>query len=340
MSCITCKLNPKGPFHLGTKETVLEGTAEYVHSDTLFSAICNTYRLLYGNTQLENLLQLFKVHQPPFLISSAFPRANDILLFPIPKNVDLGDFAEDRKKFKNVAFISKTIFDQIIAGTAIGEHVQEENLVQNGRVLLTNTDIESFKRQVSALENGLKIWTRKEVPRVVIDRTTSASEIYHFGEVSYSKGCGLFFLLKFERNAKYEREIKATMRLLGDTGIGGDRTSGKGLFKIQKPEFEPIEIDFTPRDCFTTLSLYYPTRDELKLLKNGRYELIGRGGWIYSPADRNMRRKFVRMFVEGSVFQTQNGLYGDLVPVTPEAFTRHEVFRYGYAFSVPMEARR
>ena len=66
-----CKLKPKADFHLGDKEAVLEKTSDYIHSDTLFSAICNAYRLLYGNERLQEVLKLFEDREPPFLISSA-----------------------------------------------------------------------------------------------------------------------------------------------------------------------------------------------------------------------------------------------------------------------------
>ena len=75
-----CKLKPKAHFHLGDKEAVLEKTSDYIHSDTLFSAICNAYRLLYGNEGLQEVLKLFEGREPPFLISSAFLYAGKILV--------------------------------------------------------------------------------------------------------------------------------------------------------------------------------------------------------------------------------------------------------------------
>lgn len=54
---------------------------------------------------------------------------------------------------------------------------------------------------------------------------------------------------------------------------------------------------------------------------------------------KNLRRRTVRMFSEGSVFsaESNSGLYGGLVNVKPEDFAEHEVYRYGYAFAVPLE---
>lgn len=330
MEFTICKIVPRGSFHLGTKEGILEETADYIHSDTLFSAICNSHRLLYGNEELESILEQFKDDDPPFLISSAFPFVKDMLLFPLPKNVDFGEYVEERKEFKKVEFVSRTIFERILENKDIKEDAKKENLIQRKRILLTS-------EEKSELGDD-KIWSEREVPRVTIDRKTSASNIYHFGEVFYSNECGMYFLIDFKKK-ECEKEVKAAIRLLGDEGIGGDRTYGKGLFKIKEPEFDRISMDFQPRNGFVTLSLYYPKKDEVPKLKDGYYEFISRGGWIYSLEGRNIRRKFTRMFIEGSVFGVPTGLYGDLVPVGPKEFTHHEIYRYGYAFTIPIEVK-
>lgn len=86
-----------------------------------------------------------------------------------------------------------------------------------------------------------------------------------------------------------------------------------------------------------TLSLYRPRKDEIPYIKNGFYEIVGRSGWIYSQDKRNMRRKFLRMFTEGSTFQSHKGTYGGLIKVNPSGFEIHDVYRYGYAFPLPIK---
>ncbi len=326
MEFTICKIKPRGSFHLGEKEMVLEKTSNYIHSDTLFSAICNAYRLFYGNEELKKVLNLFEGREPPFLISSAFPYIDEILLFPIPKNTDFGDYTKD-KKFRKVEFVSRTIFERITGGEDIKEHIIGENLVQGNHVLVTSKERTKLSTD--------KIWTIKEVPRVVIDRKTSASNIYHFGEIAFADNCGLYFLMDL-RMKEYEKKVEAAIRVLGDEGIGGDRTYGKGLFKA---DFKEVKMDLEPKDHFVTLSLYHPREEEVSILQNGYYELINRGGWIYSIEAKNKRRKTVRMLLEGSVFNAPTGLevYGGLASVKPKGFRDHEVYRYGYAFAVPME---
>lgn len=321
MELTVCKIDPRAPFHLGTKENILEDTSEFIHSDTLFSAICNVYRLLYGKDELEELLNSYTNNTPPFLISSAFPYVNcekDVLLFPLPKSVDLGRYVKDYKKYKKIELVSKDLFVKMIAGKA---NFENSFLIQSNKVLITSNEIKNTKE--------IKIWSTREVPRVAIDSKTSASSIYHFGEVVYLNG-GLYFLIDF-KNSYYTKKVKAAIRVLGDEGIGGDRTYGKGIFKIKG--FEPIKFDITSNRSFVTLSLYYPKPDELHGLK-GDYDIIKTGGWIYSIEGTTHRRKVVRMFTEGSVFEKPIKMYGKLVPVAPSGFS-HDVYRYGYAFPIP-----
>ncbi len=350
------KLEPRAHFHLGEKEGVLEHTSDYIHSDTLFSAICNAYRLLYGEEELTEALKLFKDREPPFLISSAFLYADKILTFPLPlsinwdKYVDGGvieglnaerkekekiDKFDILKRLKRVKFVSEEIFWNMTGEESrLKDYINDENIIQG--FLLTDEEVGEERKRFGVKENkGIKFYAKKEVPRVAIDRKTSVSNIYHFGEVSFAKDCGLYFLMD-SRTKEYEQKVEAAIRVLGDEGIGGDRTYGKGLFKF-KVGFKEIKMNLEPGSHFVTLSLYYPGEEELSMLKDRYYELINRGGWIYSMEAKNLRRRTVRMFAEGSVFKSADtDLYGGLANVKPEGIDLHEVYRYGYAFAVPM----
>jgi CRISPR-associated protein Csm4 len=341
MGLILCKLEPRAPLHLGIKEAILEETSEYIHSDTLFSAICNACLLLQGKNELEALLAKFRDRNPPFLISSAFPFIKEILLFPLPKSIDFSKYSSEPKKFKRVEFISEEIFRAIIANREINKYITTNNLLQNKRILATIEEVKLIQEayKVKNVEE-LKFWVKREVPRVVIDRKTNKSNIYHFGEVVFTRNCGLYFLIRTFNGfkEKYEKMIKACLHLLMDEGIGGDRTYGKGLFKRIK--FNAFSIDLESKDYFITLSQYHPRKEEVSYVKEGYYELVNRGGWIYSPNGRNMRRKTIRMLTEGSVVKSHNEPYGSLTSVKPDEFTAHEVYRYGYAFPIPIEVKQ
>lgn len=301
----------------------MEETSEYIHSDTLFGAFCNAYRILYGKDHLEDLLEKFK-KDTPFRISSAFPFVEDTYLFPLPKSTNLSIYSDDKKKFKKVQFVSQSLFEKILRGDEIGEILEDYSQLQDKKVLIER-------------ERDLDhIWRVKEVPRVTIDRKSNTSEIFHVSELAFSKGCGLFFLVEFNEDisTKFKAKFKAAINLLSQEGIGGERSCGKGLF--EKPEFKDFKLRVPQPQSSNhlTLSLCYPSKEEVAGLKNGYYELIKRGGWIYSPDGKNKRKKGIRMIKEGSVYNGK--ITGSLKDVTPPGFNSHTVYRYGYSFNVPI----
>lgn len=306
-----CKLKPKSSFHLGERENFLEGTDVIIHSDTLFSAFCNGYLLLYGKTKLEELLQRFLTNNPPFLISSAFPFWKSKLYFPIPYNQ-----IPKEKKIKKILFIEKEGFEKLLDGEKI------EEVAENFKTIPDINAKEEEKRTP---------WQIITTPRVGLSRLNNhpGDRYFHFGEVFYKENSGLFFLLDFKDDS-LKKEFDAVFRLLGDEGIGGDRTVGKGFYE---PEFGQININLPDCESVITLSLYSPSESELFDIKDGYYEIIERKGYIYSPYNQSLRRKSIRMFKEGSVFKTKKK--GRIVDITPEIFNFHKIYRYGLCCALP-----
>jgi len=299
------------PFHIGIKEGSLEETLNYVPSDTLFSAFCNVYRLIYGKEKLEQLLKEFIEENPPFLFSSIFPCIDGKPLFPLPKGIGKERLKLDgeKKKLKKIEYVDEDIFKALLKGETI--EIEEKNIIQD---------------KILSKESKEFVWKEIERPRVTIDRKTSSSEIYYFGEVVFMDK--LYFLVDL-RDEKYKKEIETTVRVLGDEGIGGDRTYGRGLFRMIR-EVNEIEFDEIDSPWHVILSMFYPTKEDLKGLK-GYFELVERGGWVYSIDGRSKRRKFIRMFVDGSVFNKK--VIGSMVKVAED---RHPVYRYGYALTLPI----
>lgn len=317
MEYLKCKLKPKTAFHIGVKEGSLEKTMHYIHSDTIFGGICNTYRLLYGKEELENILQKFKDNEPPFFISSAFPYFENIIFFPIPKLINFskyGTIDRDVKKFKKTEFVSLGVINSI-SKNELENHLDTENIIQ-GRLMVTQEEKNKIGEK--------SIWKEKERPRVTIDRKTNASNIYYFGEVEYCDRCGLYFLIKL-MNYEIENKIKAAIRLLGDEGIGGDRSYGKGLFTAEFSKFEWNIND----GVFINLSLYLPKDDEIDMVKRGYYDIVARSGWVYSSDKRGERKKFTRMIKEGSCFEGRKEFYGEFLDAGISN-KYHSVYRYGY----------
>ena len=94
---------------------------------------------------------------------------------------------------------------------------------------------------------------------------------------------------------------------------------------------------------FVTLSLYYPQREEFEngVTRNASYKFVTRRGWISNPKKNALRRQQVRMYTEGSVFsELGNEQYGGSCRVlekNPALGLDHDVYRYGYAFHLPIK---
>ncbi|MCX7837764.1 MAG: type III-A CRISPR-associated RAMP protein Csm4, partial [candidate division WOR-3 bacterium] len=257
MNFTVCQFKPKGPFHLGEREGWLEGTNTFIHSDTLFSAFLNAFLLLFGEKELENLISSFENNEPPFLISSAFPYWQDLLFFPVPKNQ-----ISIEKKVKKIEFVEQRGFEELLKGKRL------DNLL-NGL------------KKIPQDEEPYYPWSVENVPRVGLSRFDNhpGERFFYFGQISYKDNAGLFFLIKY-LNKSFKDKLEATMRLLADEGIGGDRSSGKGLFELLN--FREIEIKVPDdADGVITLSLYYPKDEsEIKGIEKGFYELLERKGYI------------------------------------------------------------
>lgn len=303
------KLRFKSSIHIGQREGFLESIEEIIHSDTLFSAFCNAYLLLYGREKLEKLLDIFRGN-PPFILSSCFPFWKEKLFFPIP----LSQIPRE-KTLKKALFIEKEGFEELLNGRKL------EDLEKNYEILPSK----KYEKPYIILKNL----------RVALSRLNNnpGDNLFNFAELFFSRDAGLFFLLDL-KDPSFEKEFISAMKLLQDEGIGGDRTAGKGLFYLEKSEEFELKIPEKP-DGFLSLSLLFPEENELADLKDGFYEIIERKGYIYSPFTKSLRRKSIRGLKEGSVFLSRKK--GKIVDVTPEYFREHRVYRYGFGFNIPVK---
>ena len=317
---VTYYLNFRSPLHLGRRGVGLEETEISIPADTLFSAICQTWRTFYGETHLTNFLAQYETGEP-FLLTSTFPFAGDTRFFPKPL-IDLNvDADADLKKLKKVRFVSEKCFRQIVNGEPIA--FDSGHLINDGQLWIHDDD-----------KCPRTVWQTDKRPRVTLDRQSSTSEIWHLKAVKFEENCGLWFDAKFEVE-EIQTQIETILRVLGDTGIGGERSAGYGTFDLHS---ESAESESDPEsNRFITLSPICPRdADQLNMLIQGDnvgYALEERSGWIGSSEGSGLRRQQVWMFTEGSVLNGNSAQVGRLVDLKPEACP-HPVWRYAYAWPI------
>jgi len=321
MKTYVYKLNLSS-LHISSDPLSIKKPELMIHSDTLFSAVVNSYMELFGNA--EDINEEFFLN-PPFTVSSAFPYYKGTLFLKKPslrlkisekKRVNL------RKKIKKAQFTSVDLFRHIISGDELEEEIFFED------VFMSNAPIDK------------RIMKTMEIPHSMISRRTNQSQIYYTTVVKFHRSAGLLFLARFRgEEAKYKFE--AALMLLGDSGIGGDRTNGCGMFDFS---VENLNADFeNDGEYFVTLSLYHPTRNEIEkgILKNSHYNFVKRQNWIFSKKAQPIRSKSVRMFAEGSVFKNHLDVQGNAVNTTPTLLEEdnklgHKIYRYGLLFKIPV----
>ena len=302
----------------------LEKTEIYIPADTLFSAICQTWLTFYESESLTTFLKGYTEDRSvlPFMLTSAFPFAKDVYLFPKPLTL-----STQSKKGKRVQFVSQSIFQDIISGTP--PEFSEDQLINGEEVWMSPEDKE--KLETSSDKNST-IWATNTRPRVTLGSRSSGSEIWHVQTLQFNTDCGLWFAAQFDSDETKHR-IETLLRVLGDTGIGGERNAGYGMFDFTETT---LEIPMPEAgNQFVTLSPICPKSSEQleQLLTDDiAYTLNPLTGWLSSTGTA-ARRKQVSMFAEGSVLHTSDAHIGRLVDLRPDNW-EHPVYRYGYAWQV------
>src|SRR3990172_5928804 len=273
-------------------------------SDTLSGAICWSIYHLYGARTLTTMLDEFK-NKPKFILSAAFPylekNGSRIRFFPKPlirelRNDDVENLAvkqagkkADReslafkkevvkvsgklKEIKKVSYVSESLFKEIV----------EVKLDMKG-IYKRQTDTGTAENDIEKLGNSLvtfgerkKIDPDKELKDILKESDVLKNQI---DRVAGTTGEGLPFLNKeFFLNRIYGglwflirtddiEFFKPLFSYLQDTGIGANRTNGKGHYEITWNE-KPYQLPEAQKpDSFIILSRWFPYESE-KIFGNG-----------------------------------------------------------------------
>uniref|UniRef100_A0A7C4VT25 CRISPR system Cms protein Csm4 n=1 Tax=Fervidobacterium thailandense TaxID=1008305 RepID=A0A7C4VT25_9BACT len=152
--------------------------------------------------------------------------------------------------------------------------------------------------------------------------------MYYVGHVRTGEETGYWFFM--DLCSEFEECVKTVIRVLGDEGIGGERTYGYGQFI---PEFIEDNQPYMG-SSFVLLSVFKPAENEVESLETKRYKIIKRGGYVYSPYSdilTNLRHPMYNVFAEGSVFEKP--VKGELT-LSFDSST-HPVYRNYRAYLLP-----
>lgn len=319
------KLNFTSPLHLGRGigETYDTGS-KLLHSDTISSALASARVQLFGDKNLKDFLESFKV-------SSAFPFYKNHFFFPKPMiklNLEIENQNEhlQNKSLKKIEFVEQPVFEQLIS---------------NAKVTVPELFFSENKKYLWSEEPAIQHIIKTEVQqRVTIPRDGQGdSKPYYVERLFFNENAGLFFLVETENRQTFH-EIEVSLKYLEDTGLGTDRTVGNGFFKS---EISNLKLTVPEDGNYSmTLSLFCPLKEELEsvLHQDTAYLLEKRGGFIAGASleqFRHLRKKSVYMFKEGSVFNG-NTLTGKVLNLRPQWDDEklHPVYRSGMPVYIPV----
>jgi CRISPR-associated protein Csm4 len=318
------KLHFHSPLHLSKGKEDDYGESEQVlHSDTLKSALYVCALKLLGTSVVGEDNGFFN----SFRISSAFPFYKGELFFPKPmlrlQPFLKADISEEKqaKTHKKISFLGKGYFEDLIGQNILS--IQKKHLFSKGRFVSNHQDVLSLGDESILVS---EVQQRVTVPSDYAQDPTP----YYVDRLFFHDDAGLWFA--FEGTEETFSIVENALKLLGDEGVGTDRTVGNGQFSSTTDQ---IELILPPNATHQLmLSLYCPKRTELSKsdLKTSSYGLIKRGGYLASPAKAEhltLRKKSIHMFTEGSVFSTTENLKPSFSGLT------QNVWRDGQAFCIP-----
>ena len=308
----------KDKYHFGIKDWTTSRI--YCPSHTLFSAIVNNYVAAYGQSNIEKLKEI--------RVSGVFPclldENNEPFIKFIPKplcnlNINKEYLEKNPKKIKKVEFISYGFLKKQNKKSLN----EDEFEIIGGKFLITNEEFEEICEKISDNKNvnntrreqikNIKIIDYQNEMKTAINRITGLSLegylyvssfikplVYYRNKNEIAFKSGFWALIEIPNDI--ERELHLAIKLIKDTGLGGEISSGAGLFENINIEDFKEELN---KSSYLSLSSYIPTEDEWKYNKNWYYQIEKYKGWVFSyvnPKVIKIPKKSIYYITPGSVF--------------------------------------
>jgi CRISPR-associated protein Csm4 len=346
----------RNALHIGSPRSGagVESSLDFIHSDTLWAAIANYWAIIgsANGISFKDFLDSFRrgnndestksSNVPLFTISSAFlfsvKGRDSRYCLPKPLSVSFGlsqlnqpdKRSNESKQFAKTLKSSRFISREHFAGW-------QEFTRPMGRSVF--------------LEQSERIGDDAIRPQSAIDRLTNNSNLFH-SALTYmepvSDRDGLYFLVRTADDSVVGALETVLQVIIDAGGIGGDVSSGCG--ELRSCTIRQIQDDDDSWACLRgpenpnahcLLSLCIPSSTAHSSDQYVAYDTVIRKGWTGSLSTTMQRkRKTVHMLSEGSVLVSREpGCLVTLTPdlnVTPEWRGLHDIYRYGFAFLVPI----
>jgi len=253
-------------------------------SDTLFNALCWAIVALEGEGRLEELIGMFDEGRPPFALSSPLPRAEGeggkVDFYPLPPRPRLSPSVWEEvsrpggglllrfrgaKRLERAKYGSEGVFSVLLGKGPEGAWDELFRMSQEGRALVKGEFL-LLAEEAGRLTNGpLEEHSKGMISaHASIDRlsvATAGGGEFFFEEVRFFHPRLSFRVLVRAADENVKGTIETAFKYLEDAGIGGERTSGLGRFKVEVGGEGSLPDGGGRR--FLCLSRYIPAKGEL-----------------------------------------------------------------------------
>ena len=312
---ILIRLRPTGPWRIGPDSGDRDRVDRIYHSDTLYSAIAAAMARL--GTLDEWLDATVRASEPAVRFSSCFPFQGDTLFVVPPRNL-WPPPASSKVRWKGARFVPLSVVDSLVNGRAVSEEGWAVDGISECLIPLGG-------------QGPFRVSVRSSA---AVDRMGAEVAPHSSACLEFAPDAGMWMTAHFNDDA-WKNRVIAALRLLVDSGFGGERSRGWGRATLEVSEdqsFLPVSSDGA-QTAWWMLSLFQPAAEEAIDWSRGNYEVTTRGGRVESHAGWGEAKRPTRMIAEGSVVVAAAEPRGTATDVAPEGFP-HPVYRSGYALAV------
>jgi CRISPR type III-A-associated RAMP protein Csm4 len=346
------KLRPAGPWRSGPDSGARHRVDPVYHSDSLYAAVTAAMATLGLREEWLDATAR-NPEGPAVRFSSCFPFQGSILFVAPPRSIwppAAVAVTAGKVRWKGARFVPLTLVSALVAGHPLRE--DQWSVDGASECLLPAGQAGPFRTSLR--------WN------AAIDRLTGNAERHSTACLEFRQDAGLWTVVAFTDEASHARwsgPVRGALRLLADTGVGGERSRGWG--RSADPEFvegtlpdlilqgspaespappladSPVQEEVPQESAATShwlLSLFTPGPQDSVDWKRGNYTVVARSGRVESSAGWGERKKQLQMVAEGSVLVAGDTIRGAALDVAPDGFA-HPVFRAGFALSIPLPAQ-
>jgi CRISPR type III-A-associated RAMP protein Csm4 len=323
------RLRPAGPWRIGPGSGARNVVDHIYHSDSLYSAISSAV------AQLDSLDEWVAATagaegEPAVRLSSCFPYQRDLLFVPPPRSM-WPPAGSGKVRWQGARFIPVSVLAKVISE----QHLDEDRWIIDGA---TGCLLSSDRDRSGPFRTSVRT-------AAAVDRLTGETAAHSTACLEFAADSGLWCAVAFADEAAKERwgaPVKGALRLLADSGFGGERSRGWGRAEapaITEGVLPTLIFQHAPgheeaeEKAWWLLSVFSPSGEDRVDWNRGNYNVMQRGGRIESLSGWGVRKRISRVITEGSVLVSHGRPRGTAVNVAPEGFP-HPVYRYGYALSI------